>query len=264
MNNNATRTGFITASEIVNLTKSGRRDMTPQEQEQYLKENPKGKRKTIDILFGDKAMSYLEEVNFERLLNRSIEKESNAKPLNYGSLVESYAFKQLGMEYQMTSDVSVVHPTIPYFSGSADGFKYDEGKTCVDFKCAWTLLSYCRFAECKTIEEVVAKHPEGEKYKWQVTANAIINDCKFGEIIFFCPYKKQLAEIRELAQDYPDKNKVAFVHFATDEELPWLPDNGYFKNLHTVRWEIPAEEKSYLENLVIEAGKLLVPFYEGK
>lgn len=263
VNNSKTRTGFFTSSEIVALTKSGKRDMTDDELAAHKLINPKSRKTTMETMFGEKAKTYIFETNIERKLDRSITADINAKPLNYGKLVEKYAFNQLGMEYKMASQDSIVHPTIPFWSGSADGFKFDEGKTVVDFKCPWTILSYCRFAECKTIEEVVENHPDGEKYKWQIISNAIINDCKYGELIFFCPYKNQLKDIRELAQDYPEQNKVAFVHFATDEELPYLNNGGYYKNFHTIRWEISPEEKSFLTERVLAAGALLEKRYES-
>ncbi len=49
----------FTGSDINDLLTQGRRDMTAAELEQYKKDNPGGKRKTIDIPFGDTALNYI-------------------------------------------------------------------------------------------------------------------------------------------------------------------------------------------------------------
>ena len=62
------RCGKITSSAIGKLMVSGRREMTPSELEVAKKQGVK--RKTVDVPFGDTAISYLYQVARERRLNK--------------------------------------------------------------------------------------------------------------------------------------------------------------------------------------------------
>ena len=74
----------------------------------------------------------------------------------------------------------------------------------------------------------------------------------------YVPYQSELPAIREMANNYDgDQNKVAFLNWANDEDLPYLVDGGYYKNLNTLRWEASEADKKVLTNKVIEAVILL-------
>jgi hypothetical protein len=242
INTSEQRIGNFTSSEIVALTKKGKE---------------KGS-------FGIPALTYIEECNMERRLLRSITDDVSARPLNWGLLVENIAFEKLGMEYTLTSQETDIHPTINYWSGSRDGMKHDEGKTVIDIKCPMTLKSFCTLADCQTIEEVRENHKDGEKYYWQLVSNAVINDCKFAELIVYMPYKSELDEIRELAQMMPQEHLYKFFWIANgnDEELPHLLENGHYKNINIIRFEVNKEDKEFLTERVLEAGKLLQPYFK--
>jgi hypothetical protein len=92
--NNEIRIGNFTSSEIVALTKKGKGAMG----------------------FGAPAITYIEETNMERRLGRSLTDESRARPLTWGKLLESRAFDLLPLEYSLSSQDSIQHPTIPYWS----------------------------------------------------------------------------------------------------------------------------------------------------
>ncbi len=236
MNQIQSRIGSFTSSEIVALTTKGKSEM-----------------------FGAAAKNYIQETNMERRLGRSISADTNARPLSWGKLLERRCFDLLGLEYQLSSAETVVHPKIPYWAGSADGFKYDEGKTVIDIKNPISLKSFCEFADCKTIDEVRENHKDGEKYFWQLISNAILSDCKFAELIIHCPYKSELSAIREMANNYTgNANHVAWINFSTDEELPYILDGGFYKNINIIRWEISSADKEFLTSRVLEAGKLLI------
>src|SRR4051812_35840234 len=110
MINNIARIGSFTSSEIVALTKKAKDGKS----------------------FGAPALTYISETNMERRLGRSVDDEKVAKALTWGKLLEPRAFNQLGLEYILSSTETDVHPTIPYWSGSKDGIKHDEGKTVAD------------------------------------------------------------------------------------------------------------------------------------
>jgi hypothetical protein len=200
----------------------------------------------------------------ERRLLRSISDDVSARPLAWGNLGENIAFQKLGMEYTLTSQETDIHPTISYWSGSRDGMKHDEGKTVIDIKCPMTLKSFCTLADCQTIEEVRECHKDGEKYYWQLVSNATINDCKFAELIVYMPYLSELEEIRDLAGNMPQEHLYKFFWIANgnDEELPHLMENGHYKNINVIRFEVPTADKDFLTERVIEAGKLLNPFFK--
>jgi hypothetical protein len=256
INSNIIRVGNFTSSEIVALTSKGKE---------------KGS-------FGKPALTYIEECNMERRLLRSVTDDVSARPLSWGLLVENIAFEKLGMEYTLTSQETDIHPTINYWSGSRDGMKHDEGKTVIDIKSPMTLKSFCTLVDCielvevdgvwvqdgtKSIANVRENHKDGEKFYWQLVSNAVINDCKFAELIVYMPYLKELDEIRELAQNMPQEYLYKFFWIANgnDEELPHLLENGHYKNINIIRFEVPQSDKDFLTERVLEAGKLLQPFY---
>jgi hypothetical protein len=237
MINNAARIGNITSSEIVAMMS---RDKTGKE-------------------FGKPAQTYIDECNMERKLGRSLNSEISAKPTSWGNLVEQRAFEVLGLEYKICSSETITHPMIPYWSGSPDGNKFDEGKTVFDIKCPMTLKSFCTMADCKTIDEVRMNHKDGDKFYWQLVSNAVLTESKYAELIVYCPYERELDAIRELASNYDgDQNKVAWIGFGTNDELPFVPEGGHYKNIYVIRFEVPQSDKDALTNSVIKAGAFLI------
>lgn len=209
------------------------------------------------VSFGKPALTYIAEKNMERKLGRSLNTDQSSRPTSWGKVVELQVFELLGIEYQLVSKETIEHPTLPeIWAGSPDLVK--EGVVC-EVKCPFTLKSFCQFADCKTIEEIRENHPDGEDYYWQVVSNAILTNSNEAELIVYCPYRSELASIREWVNNYDgNQNPLAWISFASDYELPYLPDGGYYKNLNIFRFSVPQEDKDLLTQKVIEAGKLLV------
>ena len=227
--NTQKRLGRFTSSEIYNLTKKDRT----------------GKK------FGQAALTYIEEKNFERKLGRRLSEQVSARPLEWGKLVEQRAFEVLGLEYQLVSDTTIEHPLYPEFwSGSPDGVK---NGVVMDIKCPSTLKSFCQFYDVEDKINLIDNHKSGEQYYWQLVSNAILTDVNKAELIIYCPYKSELDIIRGLAQE----NFIKWVEYATDEQLPYLLDNGFYNHLKVITLDIPNEDKEYLTECVIEASKLL-------
>lgn len=209
--------------------------------------------------FGKPALTYIDEKNMETRLGRSLSTEQGSRETTWGTLVEGRVFELLGTEYSYSSTVTDMHPEIEFWSGSKDGLKHDDGLTVFDIKCPFTLKSFCNFADCKTIEEVREKHDNGENYYWQLVSNSILSGAKFAELIFYVPYLSELADIRDMASNYDgDQNKVAWVQWANDSDLPYLIEGGYYKNLNVIRFEVSESDKQILTEKVKEAGKLLI------
>lgn len=245
MHNNKHRVGNFTSSEIVALTTNGKAKDT----------------------MGKPAYTYIEECNYERKLGRSIDNESNARPLTWGKLIEGRVFELLGIEYQLVSKDTIVHPQIDYWSGSPDAIKFDEGKTVCDIKAPITLKSFCQLVDSlynglggmDAMNWIRENHKDGEKYYFQLVSNAILTGSRFAELIVYCPYKSELEAIRELTTvlDSPDQSKYAWINWSGDQELPWLPDGGYYKNINVIRFEVPVEDMLFLKTRVLSAGLLL-------
>lgn len=211
--------------------------------------------------FGAPALTYIEEKNMERRLGRSLTTEVTARATSWGNLVELQAFNLLGTKYQITSKDTIAHDTIDFWSGSPDGFYDDEFgiRTVYDIKCPITLKSFCQLAVCKTIENLRVEHKEGETYFWQLVSNAILTNAKYAELIVYCPYQEELEAIRELASNFDgNQNKIAWINWSEDSDLPYLIKGNFYKNLNILRFEVTDEMKHELTQRVILAGKHLI------
>lgn len=240
INKQISRVGNFTSSEIVALTTTGKDGKS----------------------FGAPAKTYIAECNMERRLGRSITDEVKARATSWGSLLEQRVNGILGLEYRLCSAETIGHPHFPFWKGSPDAEKFDEGKTVIDIKCPLTLKSFCTLVDCKTIDEVRENHKEGEKYYFQLVSNAILTGAKYAELIVYVPYQDELEEIRELARNSDEgiQSKFAWVNFASDDELPFLIRGGYYKNLNIIRFEVPQADKNLLTERVALAGKQLEEF----
>jgi hypothetical protein len=210
--------------------------------------------------FGTPALTYIEETNMERKLGRSLCDEVTAKPLTWGNLLESRAFELLGLEYILSSTETDRHPTIDYWSGSKDGIKHDAGGTVIDIKCPITLKSFCQLVDglyngltgMDAVNYFRDKHKDGDRYYWQLVSNSILNNTKFAELVVYAPYYSELQEIKSSAQHIP------WIAMAADNELTYLLDDGYYKNLNIIRFEVSQEDKQALTDRIVEAGKRLI------
>lgn len=271
-----TRNGNFTSSEIVNLLSTGSRDMTEKELDDYKRDNPKGKKKTIECWPGKAAITYLNQCNMERRLGRSLDNELDAKPRNWGKFVEVLLFSLLDGDYTYNSHDTLTHPEFEYWKGTPDGFKMDGTKTVVDAKCPFTLESFCKLVAplYNNFEGMDAMnalrngftdktglfqpaHNDAEKYYWQIVSNACIDDCTHGELIVYCPYESELAVIQ--AQAIQSGNPSAyFIANGSSKSLPNIPDNGFYNNINIISFEIPESDKNLLTETVKKAVSYLI------
>lgn len=243
MINNAHRIGSFTSSEIHRLMSNG---------------------KAKDS-FGKPFYTYIEEKNMERRLGRSLTTEVSSRPTSWGNLVELQAFNLLGIDYKISSTETIQHQSIKHWAGSPDCEKFDEGKTVVDLKCPMTLKSFCQLVDCKTTDELRENHSDGEKYFWQLVSNAILTGSKYAELIVYVPYQRELDAIRDLANNWEgNPNKIAWVNWAEDSDLPYLIEGRHYKNLNILRFEVLEADKKALTDRIKEAGKGLETVKEPK
>lgn len=232
------RNGNFTSSEIYRLTSNGK---------------SKGS-------FGVPYYSYIEEKKMERRLGRSLTEDIFSKPTTWGELCEPRVFTLLGEEYAPCSKTTLTHPTIPEWKGTPDATRVE---TVSDVKCPKTLKSFCTMVDAWTkggITMIRDKHDDGEKFYWQLVSNSIMTKSKNGELIVYCPYRSELSAIRELASniDDPMQSRFLWVAASHDEELPFVPDGGHYKNLYKMTFEIPVADKMFLHSRVEEAVKELL------
>lgn len=208
---------------------------------------------------GETAKTYIRQVGYEMLLGREINKESNARPTTWGSILEAKAYSLLPFEYQLVSSDRIFHKEIPYWSGAPDVVRPE---VVGDIKCPYSLEVFCDKLSALN-EGLEAYKKEFREDYWQLISNAILLESNgipvtHFEAIIYVPYQSELKEIRDMVNNYDgDANKVAWMNWATDEELPYLLDGGHFKNLNIHLFEIPQEDKYMLTELVHEAIKLL-------
>lgn len=218
--------------------------------------------------FGTPALTYIQEKAIERMLTRGLGKESSARPLSWGKLVESRVFDLLGIEYKISSQETIQHTKHKFWCGSPDGEKFEGERTVVfDIKCPITLKSFFQLIEPRlfgldgtdAINYIRENHDSGEAYYWQLVSNACLTYSDHAELIVYCPYKNELDTIRELASLYEGDDQYIYkwIAFSHDDELPYIPEESRVKNIYTIRFKIPQADKELLEKKIIEAEELV-------
>lgn len=187
----------------------------------------------------------------ERRLGRPLGSEVSAKPLSWGNFLEGIVFEKLGLEYELHHKTRYAHPTIANWTGAPDTRK---ASVVGDIKNPFTMKSFCIHVDAfGSIEKF--KEVDKGKWYWQLISNAILTGSDRAEIIIYCPYKKDLDDIRERAGMFDgDQNKVAFLNWSDDDELPWIPEGGHYKDLNIWEFDVPEEDRIFLTNRVIEAN----------
>lgn len=248
------RHGNFTSSEIVALTT-----------------NPTAKAIANGEVFGKPALTYIKKKIWERNLDRSIETDTTSRTTSWGKLCEIFFFQHMGiLEYTPMMDEPIRHETIDYWLGSPDAIN-NRLDTCVELKSPQTLTSFCELVEpilkglqgIEAINYIRDNHTDGEKYYWQIVSNCILTKKQFGELIVFCPYESQLDDIRMLAQQMPtqDLHKYYWIGNASNDELPYLKDGGYYQNINRIVFEVPESDIDFLTKRVLLAGEKLTAIH---
>jgi len=206
--------------------------------------------------FGAPALSLIEEKRMERKLKRVIGTQNDARPFDWGRSAESIAFEKLGTQYVMCSDETIVNKDLPYHCGTPDLIKHTaDGIVVADIKCPFTLKSFCTFVDAYEeggIEEVRKRHPDGDKYYYQLVSNAILTECTKAELVIFMPYLSELSEVKINAELFP----FQWLVFAHESSLPYLLEDGHYKNINVMPFDIPQSDIDLLTANVIKANEL--------
>lgn len=209
------------------------------------------------VSLGAPALTYISKVRKELDFGRTLENTKEARPLQWGKLCETRLFQMLGTEYEDMHDNTIQHPTCEYWCGTPDAIKHTEsGIVCVEMKSPFTLDSFHDLVvpyQRGGIDEVRDIHSEGETYYWQCVSNAVLLGTTKAELIVYLPYFSEIDEIKIEGGNFG----FQWINFALDGELPYLLDDGKFKNINIMPFEIPQNDFDRLEYSVNKAVKLL-------
>lgn len=215
--------------------------------------------------FGKPALTYISEKRLELKMGRSLSIEKYSRSTLWGHFLEQRVHDLLPNGYELLQGKTFVHPTIKEWSGSPDN-KNEIHNVCADTKC-YEPKAFAEYVD--NLTEAVGKstlegqtdffkeeHPE--EY-WQLVSNAIILGMKRIQPIVYMPYESELPEIREEAENYDnfDQYRYKFISDSSKSELPYLPDNGYYKNLNLFTFNLAEKDVELLTNRVLKAIELL-------
>lgn len=249
------RVGNFTSSEIYRLMSMGKRPMTQEELDARPKSGAGSKTTQSEDGPGEAFYNYVEEKKLERKLGRPLKDEVSARAMIWGKVAEKAAFLTLGFDYRFSSKDTIIHPKIDCWAGTPDG----ESETSVlEIKSPFTHKSFCCLHDCKDINAVRENHKQGEQYYWQCVSNAILTNKNTADFAVYMPYRSELNTVRSLCEEYEgNANDVAWIHFGSDDDLPHLVDGMFYKNLRTIRFEVPEQDKKRLTQRVELAARLL-------
>jgi len=189
------RLGFFTGSEIGKLM---------------------GKPKPESKIFTKTAMSYIYQIAAERdLLDKVLndeylwdiykeQTEKHSKAMEFGTEYEPIARDQYtnytGIEMDIPS--SVVHPTIPFFSASPDGYNEKEN-VCLEIKVPNINTFYQYKTEIKDAETLKSVN---DVYYYQVLSEMLMTGAKRCDFVAFNPFLKHNLHI---AQIFPNEKDIS-------------------------------------------------------
>lgn len=205
--------------------------------------------------FGTPALKYIKQKQKESRLGRSIDNEIDGKQVWWGKLNEARVFSMLSLDYAFEAKTryDAEHIGITNWTGMPDTITED---AVGDIKCPFSLDSFCDAVD--NFGDIEAFKNEKESWYWQLVSNAILCQKRFAEIIVYVPYKSELDSIRDdCAMFDGNQNKVARFGFAEDDDLPYLIDGGYYKNLNIWKFEVPQNDIDFLTKRVKLAVNLL-------
>jgi hypothetical protein len=129
-----------------------------------------------------------------------------------------------------------------------------DNKVC-DIKCPFSLGVYCDKADLMIANDVEGLKKKFPENYWQLVSNSILTGKPIAELIIYCPYLEELAQILTEVKDYDgDQNEIAWINWANDDELPYLIKGNYYQNLYKMEWEVSEEDKQALYDRVLKAN----------
>lgn len=188
------RLGKITGSRVGDLMKSGRKK---------------------EEIFSETAKSYIYQLAAERDMNPAVVEDdkqfedylqqvnTTSKAMQWGTDQEADARSLY--EYitgrRMVETGLCVHPTIPNFGSSPDGYYYDDNgeKGTLEVKCPNqnTFMKYK--VEIKDNASLLLVKPE---YFFQCQSHMMVTGASWCDFIVYCPFQKNPIHITRISPDY--------------------------------------------------------------
>lgn len=244
--NNKNRQGRITSSNAYKLIKPG---------------------KNKNDVFSAPALTYIQEKQIERRINSCLDADgAYSQAMAWGNFCEMVIYSLLGIEYEISSKETFLHPKHSKIWAGSPDLKID-GVLIGEIKCyqkkkfaLYTDLLIRPLSDTYTLENKLEDFKkEFPAEYWQIVSNASILGVKEGEAITYMPYESEYKEIVDLAEnmDSAELWKYRFITEKPVDQLPFLPNGGYYKNINKFRFKIPAEDFELLEKKVVLAGELI-------
>lgn len=181
----------FTGSEFYKLMTGGRREMTPDELK--AEKEARGKRKTIDTLFGETALSYIDEKLTEILTNgTSIDfTQFSSKETEWGKFWEPYAKEEFTKRTGLTLKEHGFIEISERFGCSPDGETSDDG--ILEIKCPFKCINHTKNLKLINYEDFVSKH---EDYYVQMHIEMIALNKNFGYFVSYDPRYSYLFQLK--------------------------------------------------------------------
>lgn len=202
--------------------------------------------------------TYAEEVALERILNRPVTPQADAKSLRWGSLMECIIFDCLPMSYSMTHKNTIEHKKYGDIWAGTPDYKVDIEKKTGEIKCYYikNWFNYMLALKSGDLERIKEEFPQPY---WQVVSNAMLNGHKKAELLTFIPTKEQLENIivQIEEEDFLERNNLdpKDYYFYTRENIEYfnyLPNEWKNKNLVMFEFDIPIADRQFLLERILK------------
>ena len=192
----AERLGKFTSSEVVKLLKGGTRKRTPDEMALRLKGDT---RSTVDVPFGDGAMTYI-YAKVAEIITGEVDDDASGDAIDWGIAHEQDAVDM----YQHFMKLKVIRNGFEkyndFFGGSPDGKVGEENDNLengiIEVKCPKTKSNHIKYFRIKTEEEFRLEY---EDHYAQIQGNLLATGRGWCDFISFDPRPKiELFQIKIL------------------------------------------------------------------
>lgn len=255
------RVGRPTSSNMNKLVGIGTRKMTAKELADFKAENPKSKATTIKCLKtpDEKFYTYANKKYGEICLGRSFDLGKGSKSTAWGDLMEMYLFEEhqqfkTELAYSLKSKTTYIHQVYKYWAGSPDIIVHNDIKRVAEVKC-YEPENFVKYANALMANDVQILRDRFPDEYWQIVSNAcimesIMNEEVHGEALLFMPFEKDIETIREWIEttDLPSElHRFRYIAEGSMYELPYVPEGSIYKDLISFKFDIPKEDKLFLE-----------------
>lgn len=204
------------------------------------------------------AVTYINEKANEKRFGKCLDVGGvPSQPARWGTFLEMVIYSKLGLEWSIVSKETRKHPKYSdFWSGSPDLIV--EGKKIGEIKC-YQPKNFCNYNNMLMKQDVQLFKKDFAQEYWQIVSNACIYDVPFGEAISYMPYEEELEEIIQLAVDQDDASQwqYRFIAEGSKETLPHIKKGGYYSSITTFGFDIPKEDKEFLEERIVKASEEL-------